>query len=230
MTEILGIFDYFDGISNTDKIIYLITIMICLYVSTRILKADISIIFGLLSGLCLVLFLNDKKITKNDGINKQLELKLKLLDKIHPSYFHIDPNMINLFFSIKDLKQYNDDAFKKAMKTTDNVLLLRVDMEKGLQNCAETFETAEMMANKSLNYMQSFVISIPQVKIIKDKYQKILDRHQILLKRHLDFMYEKCKVKPEDINNTTKIITNYDRERGYNPLKMTTGHSNFELY
>ena len=224
------IYDYIDKISNEDKILYIITIMICIYVSTRIFKMNVSMIFGLLLGTSIVIYLNDKKISRNEDVNKKLELKLKLLDKIQPTYFHIDPDMINLFFSIKDFKKYNEDAFKKAMKTTDNVLILRVDSEKGLENCVETFEMAEMMANKSLNYMQSFIIKIPQISILKNKYQKVLNRHHILLKRHLDYMYEKCKVKPEDINNTTRIITHYDRERGYNPMKNKFGHMNFELY
>lgn len=229
MDTTLGISNYLlNSIDKSDYFFYISVLAITLFVTTQA-KFDTPHLIGIVIGIVLILTFNDTKVFFKTDLNRTLELKLKLLDKKQPLFFHIDPDMINLFFSIKDFKKFNEKAFTKAMQTTDNVLRLKVDFEKLLKgNPVETFETAEMMAHRSLNYMQSFIISLPAN--FQGKFQTVLDRHHILLKRHLDFMFERSKELVTEINTSTKFITNYGGQKPYNPIISKPGHLQFDLY
>lgn len=230
MDKVLGLSNYISNIDSNDKLRYSLVLIGSLFFSVYMLNGDTKHLLGLLIGVSLILFLNDKKISDKSDINRDLELKLHLLDKDTPLYFHLDPNIINLFFSIKDFKTHNPKAFIQAMKTTDNVLHLKSDMENNLENPVQTFQIAQMMASRSLNHMQSFIFSIPKSSVFKNKYQQVLDRHHILLKRNLDFMFNRCKELTTDINNSTIFITDYNMQQPYNPLIFKMGESNFELF
>jgi hypothetical protein len=228
MDKILGIFNYLDIIDNKNKLFYLTAFAIIIYLSTQFITPTNFI--GILIGLSFIIFSQDKQISQKSDLNRELELKLQLLDKNIPLYFHIDPDMINLFFSIKDFKQFNPQAFVQTMKTTDNVLHLKTDFEKTLHNPVETFELAQIMSQKSLNYMQSFIISLPTSKVTNTKFQYVLERHHILLKRNMDYMFERCKELTTDINISTKFITDYNQQKPHNPSIFKFGTSNFDLY
>jgi hypothetical protein len=227
--SILGISNYIDSIDNTDKLLYLTGGGVIMYVFNA-LEVKARHILTLAVVIILVLYRNDKIISKSIGTNRELELKLKLLSNEEPLYFHYDPDMINLFFSVKDYRKFNKDSYEKAIKTTDNVLHIRSDIEKGIKNNVRSFEIAQMMASRSLNYMQSFIISLPVVKVLHDKHYAVLNRHHILLKRNLDYMYKKCKDATVDIDITTKFITDYNGEKPYNPNMYKLNYRQFELF
>lgn len=222
----LGISRYIDNIDKKDKLIYFTVLCLSMYFGLKINITIPQIVIVILT-IFWILYSEDLKVNKNIGSNRQLETKLKLLDKKIPSYFHLDPDIINLFFSIKDFKKINPDAFKKAMQTTDNVLRLRSDMEKDIENSAETFEIAQDQATKSLNYMQSFIISIPGNPVYVNKFEDVLERHHILLKRSLDVMFERYKELNKDVNISTKFLT-YGGPKGSSPESF--GALNFNLF
>jgi hypothetical protein len=226
---ILGISNYIDSIDKSDKLKFITGGGIMMYL-INISGIEVKHILMLFMVILVILYRNDKNISKNIGSNRELELKLKLLSNKQPLYFHYDPDMINLFFSIKDYRKYNTDSYEKALKTTDNVLHIRADIEKGITNTVRSFEIAQMMSSRSLNYMQSFIISLPVVKVLHNKHYAVLERHQILLKRNLDYIYEKCKETTLDIDITTKFITDYNGEKPYNPNMYKSNYSQFEVY
>lgn len=227
----LGVYKYIRDVDKQDKIKYIIVIIALVYVNTILVKSKISHFMGLMIGIMIIVIMNDKKLSQSDDINRSLEIKLKLLDQTMPQYFHLDSNMINLFFSIKDFKQYNEDAYRKALKLTDNVLHLKFDMEKdSIVNYVESFEIAYMMTQKALNYMQSFIITIPSNKVMHKKFQAVLERHHILLKRNLDYMFDRCKELTKDIDHTTKFITDYGFQQPYNPKMYDIGYTNFNIH
>lgn len=228
MDKILGIYNYFSTFDNKDKLLYLSIFAIIVYFSNQFITPTNFI--SILIAISFVIFSQDKQVSQKSDLNRELELKLQLLDKDIPLYFHVDPDMINLFFSIKDFKQYNPQSFIQSMKTTDNVLRLKTDFEKTLQNPIETFEIAQSMSQKSLNYMQSFIISLPSSKVTNTKFQYVLERHHVLLKRNLDYMFERCKELTSDINITTKFITDYNQQKPHNPSIFKFGTSNFDLH
>jgi hypothetical protein len=227
--SILGVSNYIDSIDNKDKLLYITGGGVLMY-TMNMLGVESKHVLILSMIIVLVLYRNDKVISKSIGTNRELELKLKLLSNKLPLYFHLDPNMINLFFSVKDYRKYNKDSYEKAIRTTDNVLHIRSDIEKGIQNNVRSFEIAQMMASRSLNYMQSFIISLPVVKVLHDKHYAVLNRHHILLKRNLDYIYKKCKDATVDIDITTKFITDYNGEKPYNPNMYKSNYRQFELY
>lgn len=92
----------------------------------------------------------------------------------------------------------------------------------GLINGYPMYLIAKEQVKLALNHIQSFIISIPSEPSMHLKFQDILERLHILLKRNLDIIYSRYTKKrsPSD-----SIITDYDNTTAYIPPE-----SNFNFF
>src|ERR1044071_290308 len=77
---------------------YAIIGSIVLFVSTRLIKATSSHIFALLACYFIIQKLRKQESESSASFNEEMDYKLELLGA--PSHFHMDTNIINLFFNI----------------------------------------------------------------------------------------------------------------------------------
>jgi hypothetical protein len=255
--------DYIAKIKPQDKFAYAVVLVVSLWFFSHIFKADVSFLIALVVGLAVIYYKDDEVSVSTNNLNNDLELKLNGLlkeeNKPAPRYFHIDPDMITFFDSISDFRIYNRDSFVRAIRTTDNLLKLRRDLEhdymyiqeremdswqnfkmrdpgtsdgstsktksgksvSNIKNHSEIFQAAELLANKGLNYLHSFIINLPPDKFYKNKHKEAMDRYHLLVKRNLDVILMHCKKYSKDI----LIGQDYGKPRAHNKLQGRQGFS-----
>lgn len=230
MDKKLGLWDYINSVDSSDIPVYFIFSIVAGYSFYNGIENHTAVfLVALIIGISIVLS-NDKKISLSNDINRELETKLFLIDKNVPPNLYLDPDLVNFLFSIKDFKKYNPDTYTSIIKTTDNLLRLRKDFEQDLINPVETFRVAEMNYEKAVNYLHSFIISLPKEPTMKNKYQKSLERFQLLLKRNMDYMFKRCMELTKNIDNTTQFITDYNIQKPYNPRSAKFGSLSFNVF
>jgi hypothetical protein len=244
------------------KFYYILILLGSSYFFSRIFKPSPNAVFGILLGLYIIYELyNYKKYDVNDK-NKKIIEKLEYLNYIIKesykrqdtllglrsslksyipgfkssvqleSYLFLDPNMINLLYSIKDFETYSSINYSKILVLTNNILKLLNDMRlkdpKGgiaLIDCAKNFEVAQHFTKLSNNYFHSFVYSLPPQKEYSKKYMSALKRFRLLNKRNLDTMKDICttqrKINPVSIR-TVFIGPEYEGAKPHDLAEDTT--------
>lgn len=218
---------------------YLLIFIVITYLFSDIFSLSISSIFGILLSLFLIqeLYLYDSTI-KNDK-NKDLMKKLDYLNttlKESESFLYLDPDIINLLYSVKDYEQYNSLIYRKVIVTTNYILRLVNDMSNVDENNnmimkdpVSDLKTAQKLVNIGSNYFHSFIYNLPNDTDYSTKYKNSLFRYRLLLKRIIDTMKIKCR---EHISNSkttiyTKFIPNFEGPRSHEGNEDNEGNFNW---
>lgn len=122
------------------------------------------------------------------------------------------------------------DNFAKTYKLTksDEPIGTRT-----LINAYPMYFIAEKQYKLALNYITSFIVSLPSEPVMHLKHQEVTNKAQILLKRNLDIIY-KIYSKKKDPGDS--FITDYDDAQPMNLVTGDTGindnemNSNFNFY
>ena len=127
-----------------------------------------------------------------------------------PMYFHKDPEIIELIYSILHFKTYNEPTFITMVNSIDNFLKIKDDIEKGVLHVKENMDVAKDFLRKSLESLHSYVYNIPVVKLYDDILQVSLKRLHLLLRRHLDEMHNigLKQYNSNKINRDTQFLYN----------------------
>lgn len=259
--------EYIAKIKPQDKFAYIVVLVVSIWFFSHIHKPDISFLIALIIGFAVIYYKDDEVASSTSNMNNTLELKLNSLlqqeNRPPPRYFYIDPDMITFFDSIADFRIYNRDSFVRAIRTTDNLLKLRRELENdyfeiqkqemtswqnfelrdpghkaskastnaskagkpaivsNIKNHSEIFQAAELLANKALNYLHSFIVNLPPNKFYKDKHKEAMDRYHILVKRNLDLILSHCQKYSKDL----LLGQDYGKPRAHNKLQGNQGFS-----
>lgn len=184
--------DYLRKIDKTDSFIFGVIVISSLYFTTTAFPIDVRHIAGVLLGLVVVFLLEDHNRSDIGNFNREFEVKLSKIIPV-PEYFHTDVNIVDLFDNVSDFKEYNPDSWQEMIKATDSVLRLHSDMKKGVMNCGENIDAANMFKNNAVNHFHTFIMSLPSNKVLNNKFTKNIGRFELLLRRHIDDMYRICK-------------------------------------
>lgn len=144
----IGIYDYMNTISDTNKLFFISIVSIILFVFTRISPITIAQLGGLLIGFSIILYLQDREFSNIDTFNREMEFKLNTIKRLvrdakkdrpgpikrkdyisDPQYLHHDADIIELLFSIKDFYEYNPASFQLTVKSIDNILKLHNELK-----------------------------------------------------------------------------------------------------
>lgn len=140
---------------------------------------------------------------------------------------------------------YNPEAYVKSILAANSLLEIRLDFEKvltsevnvpdyqnnnldnynleykqnnrrhGIKDGLAVFSIAEDQYKLALNHIQSFIVTIPSNPDVHKKFQDILQRANILLKRNLDIIHQNYKKYKDP---TEMSVTDYDLPKPMNKL------------
>ena len=115
-------------------------------------------------------------------------------------YFHKDPEIIELIYSILHFKNYNEPSFITMINSIDNFLKIKDDIEKGVLHVKENMDVAKDFLRKSLESLHSFVYNIPVVKLYDDIYpsKHLLEMQERIKEIQEYFMTEIERIKPSN--------------------------------
>lgn len=206
--------------------IYVVIGLAIVYVSTRVLNAGTGHIFALILGYFLITHLKDIEKKEYITYNQETDYRLELLGA--PSHFHLDINLINLFFSIIEWRKKNANNFDNAIKAVNNILKVREDSEKPLLRCVDNYEIAVDQSKIAMNMIHGLVYSIDH-PILSKKLKKVLFRLQQLLERHIVAIEKNCQItesKKKTIDVNSRFIEDSNGPSAYDGARM----SQFDYY
>jgi len=177
----------FEEMEYSEIILYSFIMVSIIWFFTKV-KVNFSQVSAIIAGTLIVYHFSRRKHNELSKDRIDLEYKLGHIRPL-PMYFYKDPEIIELIYSILHFKNYNEPSFITMINSIDNFLKIKDDIEKGVLHVKENMDVAKDFLRKSLESLHSFVYSIPVVKLYNDILQVSLKRLHLLLRRHLDEMY-----------------------------------------
>lgn len=219
--EIGGIYDYIDRIDNKDLFKYLIVISAAMAVTTHA-ELKFSTVAGLVGGLMVVYYMNDRKVSLQDDYNEELERRLSYLRlSTRLDYLWYDPDLINFYYNIREFRDYNNRAYTNSIKAAEQMMALRSDLETGVAHPEHNLDVAKDKMKIAMNNLASIIHSTPGSVVTNEKYQKAVTTLQLILRRQIDLMHEICRKQRARDPNGPDIYTHYPENSGPVPNDVT---------
>lgn len=205
-----GVYNYINDIPPINLFVYISVIIGVTYFTSKF-KVSGSNITGLVIGIAVVYFLNERNRALNVDELKTIEIQMEsIIPK--PRYFYIDANIIELVYNLMEFNNYNPQDFESMVLSIDNLLKLRLDVERGMEECAMIYDVAVEQKNKAMNSLSSIIISIPSQHVLKEKLLAGIKILHLYLYRHLDFIKGVCNSQNKmDIIDQIELPPEMDR-------------------
>jgi hypothetical protein len=99
------------------------------------------------------------------------------------SYLYLNPALIDLFISIKNISSFNISAYVDALIHSNNLIGIDFEAKIGLNRDYLNYSTAVLEKNKALNSLNSAIYNIPENTV--QKYMESIRMLHKLLNQHL---------------------------------------------
>ena len=207
-----GIYPYINSIKPIDLLIYLIILQaIMLFFSKIPLK--LNHVFGFGIGMALIYVLHERHRTQFLDEMSLLEIKMESIVP-KPHFFYMDANIIEIMYNLLEFYDLSPKNYEIIVYSIDELLKLRLDFEKGVDNCGRQFPVARQHYDRAINGIIGLELSVPTDNIRLKKLKLGRETLQLYLMRHLDFMKDICnKQLEEDVWDVqTTPITDMPRD------------------
>lgn len=217
---------YISDVSNKDKFNYLVIILVVIVFIYR-LNLSYSIWMGLILGVFIIYYLNERKELELNKESSQLWAVLKSPLLKNTRYFVTDPELIKWADEVSDLKGYNVLEFDKMIISLDRCLKLIYNIKQGVKLCKENLDLIRDYKVKTLNQFHSLIYNIHDADL-RDKYNQYFeslghmlnDRHYHIIK----ICQQYYQMKPIDIESHMDVSDIIDPV----PIDMSNnGHYDF---
>ena len=205
-----GLYNYITEIDNK-SLFFFCTTFLFVYNLVNQFSFSISSIVSILIATLVVYFLNERRRTTEFTDMTELEIKLVRITP-NPKYFHLDAGIIELVYSIREFRNYNDEAFVEMIIAIDHFLAMSYNVENDIADCHHAVEIAQNYKKQALNHLMSIIHRAPQSEIIQTKLRKAADSLHFILNHHIETMKKRCNkmVTEEGLNATNNlVITNH---------------------
>lgn len=202
-------------INSSELFNYIIIIIITITV-INYFNIPIKGFIGLFVGLVIAYIYYNKKNLESSAYNNDLQLKLELI-KPSPKLFDKYPELINLFFNIREFYDYNSKAITNCIKNVDSLLQIYSDINIGIKYCDKNVDVIKTLKKDALNDLHSVIFSLENNKILEKKLKKALDELHKILNYFEDNMIDSCNKEIDDHGYTNDKKYLYKNEpKAYN--------------
>jgi hypothetical protein len=192
-----------ESLTTQEWLEYLVVFVFVMFVITRIIQPTALQLVALLIALIVIYYRMDKRKTVTANSYDELEYRLKSLYP-KPENFQMDADLINLFYNIKDFRNYNSDGYDQSLVACDNMLKLKSEVEAGVFHCKENLDVIKEEMNKALNHFHTIVYKLPAQLYLMEKHQRSINALHVILRKHIDDVVMMCrkhyKDRPLDID------------------------------
>jgi predicted RNA-binding protein Jag len=132
---------------------------------------------------------------------------------------YIDANMITFLESIIEMYDYNPDEYYQLIKGTNNILKIRLDIERFLQEnndyiqgIHQQLDIAIQLRMNCINNVHNFIYTVPKSGKMTNYINKIIGRYTELIDSNINIIkkYSQDFILRDGINNQTQFIDNLD--------------------
>lgn len=205
----MSLYEFTKKIPAYDWMEYGFMALCIMFFVTQILRPSWFFFVGVLCVAFFVYFRMDQKISTVSSRNKEWKFRMNALNP-RPQNFHMDPDLIDLFYNIREMRAYNSEAYMQSLKAADLMLKTKAELEVGVYHCKENLDLMREKSNESINHLQTMIFKSPIPKAVTIKLQKALNALQILLRRHIDDAVIICQkqYKERGIDINTQFVYN----------------------
>lgn len=183
---------------------------------------------GLFIGIIIVYIYYNKKILESQTYKNDLDIKLELI-KPRPKLFNKYPELINLFFNIREFYNYNNKAITNCIKNVEYILQIYSDIQNGIKYCDKNVDVVKNLKQNALNDLHSVIFSLENNKILEKKLKKALDELHKILNYFENKMINICNKNIDDYGYTyEKKYINKNEPKAYNLSLQNTDF--YEIY
>lgn len=188
-----GIYNFLKGIPSDRVFIYFLTGFLLFNFLLKLNITPQNFIILLIT-MVIIFIYYDRDKTVNLNNMQIIDLKLSKIFP-QPKYFYIDVGLIEIFYSIQDLRQYNSIDYDDTIFSIDEFLKMYYNTRVAkIPNYSERYDILKDLRKKILNRMHSLIYSIDDRGLTK-KLKKSIDSIHLILNYYI---------------NQIKIINNND--------------------
>lgn len=195
----MSLYKWFNGIVRINAFWYILILVILVRIVTLI-NVKLNLILALVLAVLLIYYYQDQYTSNISDLNRSLEYKLNSLPT-KPQNFHIDADLIDLFYSVREFYDYHPDAYSQSLKNIDQLLEIEREVLQGVDRCRDYYQIAMDQYKNALNHFHSIIYSLPPVKTSQQKFKNTLDTLQLILRKHTDKISYICS-KSKSIMDT----------------------------
>lgn len=202
-----GLYNYIIDIDHKSMLLFSTTFLLIFSLVNRIHFTTSSIVAILVASL-IIYFLNERRRTTQFTDMKELEIKLVRITP-NPKYFHLDAGIVELIYSIREFRNYNDQAFVEMITSIDKFLALTYDVENDVADCHHAIQISQAFKKQALNHLMSIIHKTPQHEETQKKIRKAADSLHFILNHHISLMTKRCnkKIKEKGLDSTNSLVT-----------------------
>jgi hypothetical protein len=240
---------------NSERIFRYMLLFIVIIFIVHSLQIGVKHIFGIIISI-ITLYIYIQKDTQDQlDTDEEYKLKYNFLDQFlfvdkpfivydgneesnlyvaqseHPvSYLLESRILVNYLYMIRDYATIHPPAFNALLHNVNNLLKNRIQLEKGLVNCAQTIDIVVDEQKEALNNFQSIIYRLPSTDYSNKRYESDFKLLSEILEAEVDHMRNICR-----IDQGEEVINNLDRPHGVdygpsaNPVRSVdySDHFNF---
>jgi hypothetical protein len=221
-----NIYNILDTIPANNVLFYFLTILL-IYAFIRNQEIRLNEIMIFLVGCLIIYFLIQKDYVNFMQFTDDKKLQIKFLDKMlfqnnnfesaiiggesltindyrnKKSYLYYDPIIIQYFYNIRDVINYDVSSFINALNYTNNLLKVSYQSNMLKENLQANFEQAVIEKNKALNSLSYLIFNIPVHNNSYKKYKESIDILHLRLNGHIENMAILFKDITQEKNSNT---------------------------
>lgn len=226
----MSIYPTLEKIGPNQYVEYGIIVVFVMFLVTRVFQPSALQIIGLIVGVLIVYYRYDKRNSIVGDAYSELDYRIKTLYP-KPENFHMDADLINLYFNIREFRKYHSEGYDESLVAVDNMLKLISEIEADVVfHCKESLDVIRDLYNKALNHLHSVIYKIPPTSLVYHrKHKRALNALQIILRRHIDDVVQRCKKYYKDRG----VDIDYHQIQNDGPRPDDTQkeeHSDFDFY
>lgn len=205
-----GLYNYITEIDNK-SLFFFCTVFLFVYSLVNQFSFTTSSIVSIIVAILVVYFLNERRRTNEFTDMTELEIKLVRITP-NPKYFHLDAGIVELIYSMREFRNYNDEAFVEMIISIDHFLAMVFNVENEVADCHQSIQIAQGFKKQALNHLMSIIHRAPQAEMVQKKLRKAADSLHFILNHHVEEMKNQCNkmIRNKGLNATNKlVITNH---------------------
>jgi hypothetical protein len=165
-----------------------------MFLVTRVVRPTWLQLIALVIALIVIYYRVDKRKAVVSDAYDELDYRITTLYP-KPENFHMDADLINLFYNIREFRKYHSEGYDESLVAIDNMLKIISEIEAGVVfHCKENLDVIRDLYNKALNHLHSVIYKIPPTSLeYHRKHKRAMNALQIILRRHIDDIVQRCR-------------------------------------
>jgi len=181
------IYNYIKDIDLTDRFCFIVIILVIATFTHRI-QISWHILIGIIVGLLIVYYLNEKNI--DEGTNFLTDMKsilsLPMLKTHINKHLYYDSELLQFLYNNKENYKYNPVVYNTLVKQIDVFLSLVKDIEIGKEKINMDYEVLREYKINILNTYHSFIHTVPHTDASNASFHISIKNLENLLNYHID--------------------------------------------